>query len=216
MKAGVQKVQFHSLLPATHLAFPLFSFSNFQPVTHPEFIHSSFESTTFAAVMSLLVRPVDTNQGSLSQVLTNHCFLGLATVVADFGASQCQLLQPPWKRLVCRSLSAFRVNHPRVALFAVPSIQLGNICSAHSRTVGKKLPIYCFCLTKKLTLIEPPSLAVIIFLRETTYRPCIPRFVHRLQYLVRRSIHLRLPPNLPYIGWIGRWSSGGSWADHRR
>ena len=106
--------------------------------------------------------------------------------------------------------------HPRVALFAVPSIQLGNIRSAHSWTVGKKLAIYCFCLTKQLTLIEPPSLAVIIFVRETTYRSCIPRFVHRLQYLVRRSIHLRLPPNLSYIGWIGRWSSGGSWADHRR
>lgn len=195
---------------------PLFSFSHYQPVTHSESIRSSFESTTLAIVMSPLVRSVDSIQGLLLQVQTDHCFLGLATVVAYFGASQCQLLQPSWKRVVCWSLSNFWVNHLRVALFAVPSIQLGSIRSAHSWTVGKKLAIYCICLTKQLTLIEPPSLAVIIYVRETTYRSCIPRFVHRLQYLVRRSIHLRLPPNLPYIGWIGRWSSGGSWADHRR
>lgn len=89
--------------------------------------------------MSPLVRPIEINQGSLPQVPANHCFLGLAAVVAYLGASQCQLLQSSWKRVVCRSLATFRVDHSRVALFAVPSIQLGYICSAHSWTVGKKL-----------------------------------------------------------------------------
>ena len=216
VKGEVQKVQFQSLLLATDLALPLLSFSHYQPATHSDSIHSSFGSTNLAAVMSPLVRPIDNKRGSLFQILTNHYFLGLAAVVAHFGPSQCQFLQSSWQRVVCWSLSAFWVDHPRVTLFAVPSIQLGHIRSTHSWTVGKKLSLPSFYLRKQLTFIEPPGPAAIIFLRKATYRPCIPRFVHRLQYLVRRSIHLRLPPNLSYIGWIGRWSSGGSWADHRR
>jgi hypothetical protein len=176
----------HCYLPlGTPLALSLFSFSHYQPVTHPESINRLLESTTLAAVMSPLVCPVEISRGSLSRIPANHSSLGLAAVVAYLGASQCQLLQSSWKRVVCRSLSTFRVDHSRVALFAVASIQLGDIRSAHSGTVGKKLPISCCYLRKLLTLIEPPGPATILFLRQATYRPCIPRFVHRLQYLVR-------------------------------